>query len=86
VPADPPTAFHPLVELYDLAADPLERTNLAADPAQNGVRRDLLGRLHGWMAGTGDPLLAGAVTSPRHRSAIAALADASGTSHLPGTG
>lgn len=86
VPADPPTAFHPLVELYDLAVDPLERTNLAADPAQDGVRRDLLGRLHAWMAGTDDPLLAGAVTSPRHRSAVAALADAGGTSDLPGPG
>jgi arylsulfatase A-like enzyme len=86
VPADPATTYHPLVELYDLDADRWERTNLSDDPAQPGVRRDLLGRLHGWMADTGDPLLAGAVTSPRHRSAVAALADAGGTARLPESG
>jgi len=36
---------------------------------------DLLARLHGWMRDTDDPLLAGAVTSPLHRKALATLAD-----------
>jgi arylsulfatase A-like enzyme len=73
VPADPSTAFHPLVELYDLDADPREQRNLAGDPGQAEIRRGLLRNLHDWMAATDDPLLAGAVTSPTHRLAIAAI-------------
>lgn len=73
-PADPARAYHPLLELYDLTADPHEWRNLADDPTQSDVRRELLTRLHDWMRDTGDPLLAGAVTSPLHRRAVAALA------------
>jgi arylsulfatase A-like enzyme len=72
-PANPATEFHPLVELYDLAADPLEAHNLADDPQHAATRRDLLTRLHTWMRATNDPLLDGAVTSPRHREAVDAL-------------
>lgn len=72
-PAAPALAYHPLLELYDLAADPHEWRNLADDPAHAEVRRDLLARLRRWMADTADPLLAGAVTPPLHRQALAAL-------------
>lgn len=77
VPPAPALAYHPLLELYDLASDPHEWQNLADDPAVAKVRRDLLGQLHQWMAVTGDPLLAGAVTPPLHRQALAALAGVS---------
>jgi N-sulfoglucosamine sulfohydrolase len=60
-------AYHPPVELYDLAEDPHELTDLAADPAHAATVEELLARLHTWMARTGDPLLDGAVTSPLHR-------------------
>jgi arylsulfatase A-like enzyme len=62
-----PMAYHPPVELYDLAEDPYELTDLAADPAHAATVEELLARLHTWMARTGDPLLDGAVTSPMHR-------------------
>jgi len=37
-------------ELFDLAADPDERTNLAADPAQAARIRELRGELEAWFA------------------------------------
>jgi arylsulfatase A-like enzyme len=54
--AERPVAFE---QLYDLAFDPNEASNLAADPAYEDVRRRLDERLHEWMAETGDPLLHG---------------------------
>ena len=51
----------PRTELYDLAADPRERNDVAEDPAYAGVRRDLEARLDRWMAETGDPLCGGGV-------------------------
>jgi arylsulfatase A-like enzyme len=77
-PPDPARAYHPLVELYDLAADPWEQRDIAGEPAAAGVRRGLLARLGAWMRDTADPLLAGAVTSPLHRRAVAALAEDGG--------
>lgn len=41
-------------ELYDLAADPMELTNRAADPALDGVRRSLTDRLLRYFMATGD--------------------------------
>jgi arylsulfatase A-like enzyme len=76
VPADPATAYHPLLELYDLVADPQEWRNLADQPDYAAIRHDLLAQLYRWMRDTGDPLLAGAVTSPLHRRAVGALAEA----------
>ncbi|MBO0812764.1 MAG: sulfatase [Microlunatus sp.] len=64
---------HPSVELYDLESDPYELHDLAGDPAQAGVRQELLARLGDWMQSTGDPLLDGAVTSPLHRKSLELL-------------
>ena len=60
----------PADELYDLAADPLERADLAADPAHRELRDRLAAELHEWMADTEDPLLDGPLTGvpwPRRR-------------------
>jgi arylsulfatase A-like enzyme len=51
----------PAEELYDLAADPWEQRNLAADPATPSVRADLGRRLQEWMESVDDPLLRGPV-------------------------
>jgi len=51
----------PAEALYDLAADPGEADNLAADPAHAAVLDALRRRLHTWMESTDDPLLRGPV-------------------------
>ena len=45
-------------ELYDLAADPHEMTNVAADPAVGTVLGDLRARLYDFLRSTGDPIRA----------------------------
>jgi len=50
--------------LFDLEHDPLERTNLAGEPAAASVRDALRDRLERWMHATGDPLLDGEVKAP----------------------
>jgi N-sulfoglucosamine sulfohydrolase len=72
-PEEPALAYAPPVELYDLREDPNEWHNLADDDAHLEIRKDLLERLFRWMRDTGDPLLDGAVTSPRHRSVVSML-------------
>jgi N-sulfoglucosamine sulfohydrolase len=64
---------HPVVELYDLAADPDELTDLADDPVHADIKAELLAKLGHWMQTTDDPLLAGAVTSPAHLSGVRSL-------------
>jgi N-sulfoglucosamine sulfohydrolase len=51
----------PPEELYDLAADPLEQTNLAEDPARADERARLRGLVDEWMRATDDPLLHGPI-------------------------
>lgn len=64
--ADDPrlSTLRPREQLFDLAADPLERVNLAADPAHAEVLADLRARVERCMAETHDPLLAGWVAPP----------------------
>lgn len=54
----------PEVELYDLAADPWERRNLAGQPDVADVERELAAALDQWQRATGDPLLDGPVPAP----------------------
>jgi arylsulfatase A-like enzyme len=51
-------------QLYDLAFDPNEAANLAADPTYAPVLDELRDRLERWMHETGDPLLDGPVAAP----------------------
>ena len=74
-PDNPPYAYHPPVELYDLEADPLETNNLVESDEHVGLLGDLLRRLHRWMVETEDPLLAGIPNSPMHRMVTASLAE-----------
>ena len=43
-------------ELYDLQRDPYQLDNVYGDPAYEAVRRDLMGRMDGYMEELGDPL------------------------------
>lgn len=52
------------VELYDLADDPVERTNLAGTPELAEIETDLSQRLEQWQQDTNDPLLAGPTAAP----------------------
>jgi N-sulfoglucosamine sulfohydrolase len=51
-------------QLYDLVVDPYEMRNVARDPENANVVRELSGRLEAWMRDTGDPLLDGPVPLP----------------------
>jgi N-sulfoglucosamine sulfohydrolase len=48
--------FRPTEELFDLAADPWELTNLAADPRHTATRERLAAELRDWMRREDDPL------------------------------
>jgi N-sulfoglucosamine sulfohydrolase len=54
----------PAEQLFDLAVDPGEGTNLAADTGCGPVLAELRARLERWMADTDDPLLDGRVPPP----------------------
>lgn len=51
-------------ELYDLAFDPTERSNLVANEEHQKVLADMRSRLDRWMERTADPLLVGPVPPP----------------------
>lgn len=57
-------------ELYDLDTDPLELTNLAADPAHADVLDRLQTDLDSWMRRVDDPLLRGFIPAPRTRATV----------------
>jgi len=73
VPANHAVAYHPDVELYDLAKDPWEQTDVAGRPEYAAVRSELLKRLHQHLVETKDPILQGAVPGPQHRRAVELL-------------
>lgn len=61
------------IELYDLGADPWERTNLAGRREVADVESELRARLVQWMRETDDPLLKGPVASPYYHEALRRL-------------
>ena len=63
-----------VTELYDLARDPLEQTNLAGVRDLAEVEYELSDRMWGWMRETTDPLLHGPIASPHYRRAMGANA------------
>ena len=69
-PANHAVAYHPHVELYDLAKDPWEQNDVAGRPEYASVRAELLKRLRAHLVESKDPILQGAVTSPQHRRAM----------------
>ena len=64
------TFERPPFELYDLASDPLERTNLVSQPDYTEVFEDLRRHLLGWMQETGDPILGGPIASPYYHHSL----------------
>lgn len=73
VPQNPAAAYHPHVELYDLAQDPWEQVDLAERPQAAPIREELLKRLYQHLVETEDPILEGAIASPQHRRAMELL-------------
>jgi N-sulfoglucosamine sulfohydrolase len=61
----------PVVELYDLANDPNEFTNVAADPAYEAIRQTLSDRLWQWMEEVKDPSLISPIPTPYYYEALA---------------
>ena len=54
----------PAEMLFDLAHDPLERSNLAGQPGYAAVQAELRARLDEWLRATGDSLLDGDIPAP----------------------
>jgi arylsulfatase A-like enzyme len=65
-------AAHPVAELYDLRADPLERHNLLDGDARPPQFDELRAALLAWMRDGDDPLLGarGPLTAPQHHQAL----------------
>jgi len=63
--------LYPLVEFYDLQADPREMNNRHDDPAWRDELAALDGRLWQWMESLKDPLLRGPERTPIYERAIA---------------
>jgi arylsulfatase A-like enzyme len=63
----------PVLELYDLHADPFELSNLGTDTRHEQVREDLDKRLLSWLKDVKDPILRGPVPTPYYRMAMADL-------------
>jgi arylsulfatase A-like enzyme len=63
----------PHLELYDLALDANEQTNLHGNPHYAEIFHDLRARLLEWMRETDDPLLRGAIVSPFYQRGLEML-------------
>lgn len=75
IPVDltgPTIGTSPIMEFYDLHADPEELVNLIDDPASRDRIAAFAAALQTWMQDTADPLLS-QPTSPRHAAALDAL-------------
>lgn len=68
------TIERPPLEFYDLHDDPLEYHNRIDDPDYAAAAAELRQHLLDWMRATGDPILAGPITSPYNRHALQLLA------------
>lgn len=60
----------PAAQLFDLAHDPLELHDVAADSAYRETLTDMDGRLWRWLEAVGDPILRGPVPTPFYERAI----------------
>ena len=60
----------PVVELYDVQADPHERNNLAQSPRYAKLVRELSDKLWAWMEQVNDPLLKGPLPTPYYKEAV----------------
>jgi arylsulfatase A-like enzyme len=67
------SAYHPDVELYHVANDPWELTNLAGKAEYRPIEVELLRRLYWQMQHTADPILSGAVINPQHQRVLQLL-------------
>nr|WP_306422963.1 sulfatase [Paenarthrobacter aurescens] len=79
LPADlggPTIGTSPALELYDLTMDPEELDNIAGNPEQSEILRDLSAILFDWMRECGDPLLTAPVAASRHELALSAIQEA----------
>lgn len=73
IPGTGPLQERPVVEMYDLAADPQELNNLGIDPCYRAVRENLDDLLLKWLEDVDDPILRGPVITPYHQMATADL-------------
>jgi len=73
VPANHAHGSHPPFELYDLARDPWEQRDIAAQASSARVLSELRAKLLAHLRQTRDPILDGAIASPLHRRAQAWL-------------
>ena len=60
----------PIVQLFDLEADPIEYENLAQDDRYADLVRELCDRLWRWMEEVGDPILGGPLRTPYYEQAM----------------
>lgn len=60
----------PVVQLFDLQADPHERKNLTQNPEYAEMTKDLSNQLWTWMEKVDDPILKGPIISPYYLEAI----------------
>ena len=60
----------PIVQLFDLEADPIEYENLAQEDRYADLVRELSDRLWRWMEDVGDPILEGPIRTPYYEEAM----------------